>query len=60
MRKGKGFLGKMGNIAKTGALSVAQQEIDAGENYLNSKVNGMGGALKHRRIVGRKVANKKK
>jgi hypothetical protein len=59
-KKGKGFFGDLGNIAKTGALSIAQQGIDAGANYLNNKVNAMGGALKRHRIVGRKVAHKKK
>ena len=60
VRKGKGFFGDLGNIAKTGALSMAQQGIDAGASYLNNKVNGIGGALKHHRIVGRRVAHKKK
>ena len=60
MKKGKGFLGDLGNIAKTGALSVAQQGIDAGKNYLNDKINTIGGAVSHRRIVGRRSVNKKK
>ena len=59
IRKGKGFLGDLGNIAKTGALSIAQQGIDAGTNYLNNKINGTG-AASHRRIVGRRSINKKK
>jgi hypothetical protein len=59
IKKGKGFLGDLGNIAKTGALSVAQQGIDTGANYLNNKINGMG-AVSHRRIVGRRSVNKKK
>ena len=59
MKKGKGFLGDLGNIAKTGALSVAQQGIDAGKNYLNDKINTKGGAVSHRRIVGRRSVNKK-
>jgi hypothetical protein len=59
VKKGKGFLGDLGNIAKTGALSVAQQGIEAGANYLNNKVNGMG-AVAHRRIVGRRNTGKKK
>ena len=59
VKKGKGFLGELGNIAKTGALSIAQQGIDAGANYLNNKVNGMG-AVAHRRIVGRRNTGKKK
>jgi hypothetical protein len=60
VRKGKGFFGDLGNIAKNAALSVAQQGIDTGASYLNNKVNAMGGALKRHRIVGRKVAHKKK
>ena len=60
VRKGKGFFGDLGNIAKNAALSVEQQGIDTGASYLNNKVNGTGGALKPRRIVGRKVVNKKK
>jgi hypothetical protein len=59
IRKGKGFLGDLGNIAKTGALSIAQQGMDAGTTYLNNKINGTG-ALPHRRIVGRRNINKKK
>ena len=53
-KSGKGFLGDLGNIAKTGALSIAQQGIDAGTNYLNNKINNIGGALKLRGVVGRK------
>ena len=60
MKKGKGFLGDLGNIAKTGALSVAQQGIDAGKSYLNDKINNIGGAVSHRRIVGRRSVNEKK
>ena len=60
-KSGKGFLGDLGNIAKTGALSIAQQGIDAGTNYLNNKINNIGGALKLRGVVGRKKGvNKKK
>jgi hypothetical protein len=59
IKKGKGFLGELGNIAKTGALSVAQQGIDTGASYLNNKINGMG-AVPHRRIVGRRSVSKKK
>ena len=59
IKKGKGFLGELGNIAKTGALSIAQQGIDAGASYLNNKINGTG-AVSHRRIVGRRSVNKKK
>ena len=59
IKKGKGFLGELGNIAKTGALSVAQQGIDTGASYLNNKINGMG-VVPHRRIVGRRSVNKKK
>ena len=59
IKKGKGFLGELGNIAKTGALSVAQQGIDTGASYLNNKITGMG-AVAHRRIVGRRSVNKKK
>ncbi len=59
VRKGKGFFGDLGNIAKNAALSVEQQGIDTGASYLNNKVNAMGGALKRHRVVGRKVAHKK-
>lgn len=62
-KRGKGLLGDLGNIAKTGAISIAQQGINAGTNYINDKItdkiNGMG-AVAHRRIVGRRVINKKK
>ncbi len=62
-KKGKGLLGDLGNIAKQGAISIAQQGINAGTNYINDKITdkikGMG-AVAHRRIVGRRVANKKK
>jgi hypothetical protein len=58
--KGRGFLGDLGNIAKTGALNIAQQGIDAGASYLNNKVSGMGVVQKTRRIVGRRVVQKKK
>ena len=58
-KKGKGLLGDLGNIAKTGALSIAQQGINAGTNYINDKINGMG-AVANGRIVGRRVVNKKK
>jgi hypothetical protein len=60
MKKGKGFLGDLGNIAKTGALSVAQQGMDAGKNHLNDKINNIGGALKTRVVGRRKGVNKKK
>ena len=59
-RKGKGFLGDLGNIAKTGALSIAQQGMDAGASYLNNKINSVGGALKFRGLSGRKTIKKKK
>ena len=58
-KSGKGFLGDLGNIAKTGALSIAQQGIDAGTNYLNNKINNIGGALKLRGVVGRKKKSRK-
>ena len=58
-KSGKGLLGALGDIAKTGAMTMAQQGIETGANYLNNKVNGMG-AVSHRRIVGRKAVNKKK
>jgi len=58
-KSGKGLFGALGDIAKTGAMTMAQQGIETGANYLNNKVNGMG-AVSHRRIVGRKAANKKK
>jgi hypothetical protein len=33
----------LGNIEKTGALSIAQQGIDAGTSFLNKKnINGTG------------------
>jgi hypothetical protein len=61
-KKGKGLLGDLGNIAKQGAISIAQQGINAGTNYINDKItdkiNGMGAA--HRRKVGRRVVDKKK
>ena len=58
-KSGKGLFGALGDIAKTGAMTMAQQGIETGANYLNNKVNGMG-AVSHRRIVGRKAVNKKK
>ena len=62
-KKGKGLLGDLGNIAKQGAISIAQQGINAGTNYINDKItdkiNGMG-AVAHRRIVGRRSVGKKK
>jgi hypothetical protein len=50
----------LGNIAKTGALSVAQQGIDTGTNYLNHRINNIGGAIKLRGVVRRRSINKKK
>ena len=58
-KTGQGLFGELGNIAKTGAMAMAQQGIETGANYLNSKINGTG-AISHRRIVGRKATNKKK
>lgn len=62
-KKGKGLFGDLGNIAKTGAISIAQQGINAGTDYINNKINdkinGMG-AVAHRRIVGRRSVSKKK
>jgi hypothetical protein len=45
----------MQQFAKTAALSVTQQGIDTGASYLNNEVNATGGAIKHLRIVGRKL-----
>ena len=59
-KTGKGILGALGNIAKTGAMAMAQQGIETGANYLNNKVDAIGGALKHHRIVGRKIVNRTK
>lgn len=58
-KKGKGLFGDLGNIAKTGAISIAQQGMNAVNDKINDKINGMG-AVAHRRIVGRRVINKKK
>lgn len=59
-RSGKGFLGDLSNIVKSGATAIAQKGIETGANYLNDKVNSIGGALKNRGIVGRRGANRKK
>jgi hypothetical protein len=57
-KSGKGLFGDLGNIAKSGVAAIAQKGIETGANYLNDKVNSIGGALKNRGIAGRR--NKKK
>ena len=57
-RHGKGFLGNIGQLAKSGAKSLAQKGISAGADYINNQIQGLG--VKHRRIVGRRsLAHKK-
>ena len=58
-RHGKGFLSDVGQLAKSGAKSLAKKGISAGADYINNQIEGLG--VKHRRIVGRRpLAHKKK
>ena len=59
-KKGSGFIDDIGQLAKSGAKAIAKKGVEAGADYLNSKINGLGIVPKTRRIVGRRAIEKKK
>jgi hypothetical protein len=59
-KKGSGFIDDIGQLAKSGAKAIAKKGVEAGADYLNSQINGLGIAPKYRRIVGRRAIEKKK
>ena len=59
-KKGSGFLDSLGQLAKSGAKTIAKQGVQAGADYLNNTISGFGVAPKYRRIVGRRSVEKKK
>ena len=59
-KKGSGFIDDIGQLAKSGAKAIAKKGVEAGADYLNSKINGLGIVPKYRRIVGRRAIEKKK
>ena len=59
-RKGTGFFNDIGQLAKSGAKSIAKKGIQAGADYINDKINGLGISRRPRRIVGRRAVVERK